>query len=65
MFGRAPQATACLQAGCRSVGQLERCSSACQSVAQIDEHNVAAKKGKRHVYYERSFLRGMFGAVVH
>ena len=64
MFGRAPQATACLQAGCRSFGELERCSRACQSVARIDQRSASAKKGKRHVYYERSFPRGMFGAVV-
>ena len=66
MFGRAPQATACLQARCRSFGELEpeRCSRACQSVAQIDQRSASAKKGKRHVYYERSFSRGMFGAVV-
>ena len=60
MFGRALQATACLQAGCRIFGQLERCSSACQSVAQIDLRDVSTKKGKRHVYCERSFLRGLF-----
>ena len=40
-FGRAPQATACLQAGSRRLGQLERYSSACQSGAQIDQRRRA------------------------
>ena len=64
MFGRAPQATACLQAGCRTFGQLERCSSACQSVAQIDQRDASAKNGKRHVCSEHIVFRGMFEAVI-
>ena len=56
--------TACLKAGGGSFGQLERCSSECQSVAQIDHRDASAKKGKRPVYRERSVLRGMFEAVV-
>ena len=64
MFGRVPQATACLQAGCRTFGQLERCSSACQSVAQIDQRDAAAKNGKRHVCSEHIVFPGLFDAVI-
>ena len=39
--------TACLKAGGGSFGQLERCSSECQSVAQIDHRDASAMKGKR------------------
>ena len=35
------KATACLQAGSTRFSQLERCSSACQSGAQIDQRRLA------------------------
>ena len=56
--------TACFKAGGGSFGQLERCSSEGQSVAQIDHRDASAEKGKRPVSSERSVLRGMFEAVV-
>ena len=37
--------TACSKAGGGSFGQLERCSSECQSVAQIDHRDASATAG--------------------
>ena len=37
--------TACLKAGGGSFGQLERCSSECQSVAQTDQGERSARLG--------------------